>query len=60
MTCSDAETNCPFNPDAEVRFPLKYEDPKKSDGTEQQEQVYSERNKQIATEMVYLFSSIKK
>lgn len=60
MTCSDAETNCPFIPEAEARFGVKYEDPKKSDGTPSQELVYSERNRDIATEMVYLFSQLKK
>ena len=59
MTCSDAETNCPFIPDAEARFPVKYEDPKKSDGTPLQEAVYAERSRQIATEMMYLFSQVK-
>lgn len=60
MTCSDAEANCPFIPDAEVRFPIKYDDPKKADGTPEEEQTYMERNKQIATEMFYAFSKIKK
>ena len=60
MTCSDAETNCPFIPNAEARFPVKYEDPKKSDGTLLQESVYAERSRQIATEMFYLFSQLKK
>lgn len=60
MTCSDAETNCPFIPEAEARFPIKYEDPKKSDGTPLQDAVYAERSRQIAAEMMYLFSQVKK
>ena len=60
MTCSDAETNCPFIPEAEARFSVKYQDPKKSDGTPLQESVYAERSRQIATEMMYLFSEVKK
>lgn len=59
MTCSDAEGNCPFIPMAEARFLIKYEDPKKSDGTSKEEEVYAERNRQIATEMFYVFSKIK-
>ena len=58
MTCSDADTNCPVIPEAEARFAVKYEDPKKSDGTPPQEAVYAERSRQIASEMVFLFSKI--
>ena len=60
MTCSNAETNCPYIPEAEARFSVKYEDPKVADGTPQEEQTYAERNRQIATEMFYLFSLIHK
>ena|SRR5690554_3765849 len=60
MTCSDAETHCPFIREAEARFSVKYEDPKKSDSTPLQESVYAERSRQIATEMMYLFSEVKK
>src|SRR5690554_526444 len=59
MTCSDAESNCPFIPEAEARFAVKYEDPKKSDGSPLQESVYAERSRQIASEMMFLFSQIK-
>src|SRR5690554_3060971 len=59
MTCSDAETHCPFIREAEAKFSLKYEDPKKSDGTPLQEEVYAERSRQIASEMMFLFSQIK-
>ena len=60
MTCSDAETNCPYIPEAEARLAVKYEDPKKSDGTPQEVQTYAERSRQIASEMFYVFSKIKK
>jgi arsenate reductase len=59
LTCSDAEANCPFIPEAEVRFSVKYEDPKKADGTDLERQTYAERNRQIALEMHYLFSQLK-
>lgn len=58
MTCSNAETNCPYIPEAEARFSVKYEDPKKADGTPQEEQTYAARSRQIATEMFYVFSLI--
>ena len=60
MTCSQADEGCPFVPGAENRIPITYEDPKAFDGTSQQAEKYSERSKQIATEMFYVFSQIKK
>ena len=59
MVCSDAEENCPFIPGAEKRIPITYEDPKAFDDTPLQEEKYFERSMQIATEMKYVFSSIK-
>lgn len=60
MTCSQADEGCPFVPGAEKRIPITYEDPKAFDNTPQQAEKYSERSKQIATEMFYVFSQIKK
>lgn len=60
LTCTDAEAACPFIPEAEARLSLKYEDPKKADGTAAEEQAYTARNHQIATEMCYIFSNIRK
>lgn len=59
MTCADADENCPFIPGAEVRIPLRYEDPKAFDGTTQEEEKYAERSLQIASEMFYIFSRVK-
>ena len=56
MTCSDADENCPFVPGAELRVALTYEDPKAFDGTPQQAAAYSDRAKQIGTELYYLLS----
>jgi len=58
MTCSDADTNCPFIPGAEVRIPLNYEDPKEFDNTVEESAKYDERSKQIASEMFYVFSRL--
>ncbi len=60
MTCSQADGGCPFIGGAEQRIPITFEDPKISDGTTEQTKVYSERSLQIAAEMFYVFSMIKK
>ena len=59
MTCGDAEENCPFIPGAELRIGTTYDDPKAFDNTPQQDEKYSERCKQIALEILYVFSKIK-
>ncbi|MFZ6663541.1 protein-tyrosine-phosphatase [Peijinzhouia sedimentorum] len=58
MTCSHADENCPFIPGTEARIPLLYDDPKAFDRTELEAQKYDERCKQIATEMIYVFSKV--
>lgn len=60
LTCSHADATCPIVFGADGRFKIPYEDPKLSDGTDQQEKVYHERSMQIATEMTYVFSLIKR
>lgn len=60
LTCSQADGGCPFIAGADLRVPITYEDPKIADGTPQQEQVYIERSLEIAAEMCYVFSQIKK
>jgi arsenate reductase len=59
MTCSQADSGCPFIAGAEKRIPITFEDPKISDGSPEQAQVYAERSLQIAQEMFYVFSMIK-
>lgn len=60
MTCSHADESCPIVPGATARISIPYEDPKISDGTPNESAVYDERAKQIATEILYAFSLIKK
>jgi len=60
LTCSSADKGCPFITGAEKRIPITFEDPKAFDNTPQQAEKYEERSLQIATEMFYVFSSIKK
>jgi arsenate reductase len=59
MTCSDADKNCPFIPGASLRLPIPYEDPKNSDGSENETEVYDERCRQIGAEMFYMMSQVK-
>lgn len=59
MTCSDADKNCPFVPGCEKRIPLRYEDPKIFDNTNEEAQMYDTRSLQIASELFYVFSKIK-
>lgn len=58
MTCSEADEGCPFIAGAEKRIPITYNDPKISDGTSEQAQVYVNRSLEIASEMFYIFSQI--
>lgn len=59
MTCSQADGGCPFIAGAEKRIPLTFEDPKISDHTPEQSNVYAARSLEIASEMFYVFSKIK-
>ena len=60
MTCSQADGGCPFIAGAEKRIPITFDDPKEFDNTPLQEEKYQERSLQIATEMFFVFSQIKK
>jgi len=59
-TCSQANENCPFIPDAIQRFHLPFIDPKIFDNTLSQSEKYLETNKQIAGEIHYIFKMIEK
>ena len=58
MTCSQADADCPLITGADKRIALIYEDPKVSDNTDQQTEIYLERSTQIAAEMKYVFSKV--
>ena len=60
MTCNNADEGCPMVFGAEARFPIKYDDPKAFDGTDLMNEKYAERSLQIASEMYFVFSQIKK
>lgn len=59
MTCDHASENCPLVLGADDRIALTYKDPKISDGTDEQDEVYTQRSIQIATEMKYVFSQVR-
>ena len=60
MNCSSAENGCPFIPGASLRIAIRYDDPKFYDGTELMDFMYMERSLEIASEMYYIFSKLKK
>lgn len=60
MTCSSADAGCPFIAGAEKRLPIRYDDPKAFDGTDLMNEKYAERSLEIASEMYFVFSKIKK
>ena len=60
MTCDHADENCPFIHGAEMRFPLRFEDPKDFDDSPLEEKMYGERSHQIGAELFYLFEKVSK
>jgi arsenate reductase len=60
MTCAQADEGCPLILGCEARIPVRYDDPKAFDNTPQQKEKYIERSLQIAAEMCFVFSQIKK
>ena len=59
MTCSHADESCPIVQGAAIKISVPYEDPKIADGKPNETEVYDERCKQIATEVLYVFSLVK-
>ena len=58
MVCSQADETCPFISGCEKRISLGYVDPKRSDGTADEAATYDETSKEIAREMLYVFSGL--
>jgi arsenate reductase len=58
MTCSDADSACPTVTGCDLRIPIRYDDPKVSDGKEFEVQVYAQRSAQICREMLYLMRQV--
>jgi len=58
-TCSDANENCPFLPEAVTRSHVPYEDPKWSDGRNEELEVYSQKSEVIRNEMKELLIALQ-
>ncbi|WP_268223356.1 arsenate-mycothiol transferase ArsC [Sinomicrobium oceani] len=58
MTCSAADSDCPFIPGADLRVSMPFEDPKRYDDSPQQAEKYRECSLQIATELYDVFTEI--
>ncbi len=58
MTCAQADQACPVVHGAAARLAIAYEDPKVADGTPAEATRYDERCRQIAREMLYVFSRV--
>ena len=54
--CQSANENCPVIPGTFERFHIGYEDPKYSDNTAEESQVYKDKVVEIGAEMYYLTS----
>ena len=59
-TCNNADKNCPFIPEALERFHLPFVDPKFSDRTSSEEETYLQTSREIASEIYFIFSEVKK
>lgn len=59
MTCSHADENCPVVLGMEKRISLPFDDPKEFDGTTLEPQKYTERVREIGTELLWAFSHVK-
>lgn len=60
LVCSDADQQCPSVRGATERIALPFEDPKNADGTVRESAAYDERCRQIARELLYVFSKVGK
>ncbi len=58
MTCSAADTTCPVVLGAAERISLPYDDPGFFDGSDREAAAYDERCRQIAREMLAVFSKV--
>jgi arsenate reductase len=58
MTCSQADEACPLVSGCDLRISITYEDPKIADDTAWEQDLYDERSRQIAREMLYMMSRV--
>ncbi|HUS85691.1 MAG TPA: hypothetical protein VMW76_00500 [Bacteroidales bacterium] len=60
MVCSDADEACPNVPGADLRIAIPYTDPKYSDNSPAEADIYDTASRTIAREMFYAISLITK
>ncbi len=60
MVCDQANEACPVVFGSDEKIALPYEDPKNYDNTDLEEIKYKERVREIAREMLYIFSKLAK
>lgn len=58
MTCSDADAACPVISGAALRVSIPWQDPKSADDTPDETAAYDARCRQIAAEMMLLFTRL--
>ncbi|MBX3233580.1 MAG: hypothetical protein KF837_40025 [Labilithrix sp.] len=58
MTCSQADTACPYVQGAVARIPVPYDDPKIADGTPEEAARYDERVAQIGRDLAWVFGRV--
>ena len=60
MTCSNADKSCPSVQGAIARFAIHYADPRLCDDTPTEATAYNERCREIAREMFYILSEVRR
>ena len=60
MTCSKAEQTCPTVDGNIARFAIDYTDPRLCDDTPTETAAYNERCREIAREMFYIMSEVRR
>ena len=58
LTCSDADRDCPAVSGADERVLIPYEDPRSSDGTDRETEIYDERCREICRDMGWLIARV--
>jgi arsenate reductase len=58
LTCGEADSDCPYIPNANFRIPVTYVDPKTDDGTDREAKSYEETCAKIAGEMFFVLSEV--
>ena len=60
MTCSSADKSCPVVKGSVARYAIHYADPRLCDDTPTETTAYNERCREIAREMFYIMSEVRR